>query len=313
MSRRTEIGLWMLLAIAVWVPSAEAQPLGPGCSPRVLCITDPQGVTFHSWYGSPVAFNSYAYWPAAGGYSPGFNGTTNGYFGGGIPAVASATTPEWTVQRTSVFPVGSYAVWNASPNALVSPWAPRLGSSEPAPRRDTALRLVSGDDVDQQQPFAEGDRLMREGQPARAYQRYLQVQSQTGDAGDVYFRQAFALVAMSRYEHAISKFQRGLQVDAEDSPTSLTLDEVFGESNREQTAEHLRRVAQWADSAPQSPSRRFLEACLRHFDDDPLTIDLLNAAEPQTGRSLAWKSLRLAHHRRSANATSLTEATTASE
>ena len=154
MSRCCWWRLALVLPFGLLVQTAEAQQFGMSYSPRALCVTDPYGIPFHSWYGSPIAYNSYFHMPSGGAYSSGYSGTTSGYFWGGIPAVASATTPEWVVQQTSVLPIGTYSPWTAYPGAYPAPWRPNSGmkparpNSQPtaqqdrmtSPARDTLIR-----------------------------------------------------------------------------------------------------------------------------------------------------------------------------
>ena len=120
--------LALLVSFSLSAQTAEAQQFAFGAAPRALCVTDPYGAAFQTWYGSPVAYNSYFYSSLNSGYASGYNATTNGYFWGGVPAVASATTSEWIVQRTSVFPVGAYSTWPVHPGAYGGSWTPRIGS-----------------------------------------------------------------------------------------------------------------------------------------------------------------------------------------
>ncbi|TXT38702.1 MAG: hypothetical protein FD138_287 [Planctomycetota bacterium] len=310
MSRCCWWGIALVLSSGLLVQSAEAQQFGMNSSPRASCVTDPYGTPFHSWYGSPIAFNSYFYMQYGGAYSSGYNGTSSGYYGGGIPAVASATTSEWVVQRTSVFPIGTFYPWAAYPGAIPSPWMPSIGkkltqpNSQPtaqrdgssSPARDTLIRLASGTLPMQkergQQNLAEGDRLLREGQNSQAYMRYLDVQRDEGNRGDVYFRQAFALVAMGRYSHAVAKLKRGLQVDPRYPRHATTLDEVFGEDNSEQTQEYLQQVARWTNADERDPDRMFLMGVLLHFDEDPRSSDFFDAAWRLTDRRQHLQAFR---------------------
>ncbi len=289
------------LALVLWsgllVQTVEAQPFGMSTAPRALCVTDPYGIPFHSWYGSPIAYNSYFSMPFGGAYSSlGYSGTTNGFFWGGVPAVASATTPEWVVQRTSVFPLGTYSPWLASPRPLSSPRLPGIGKqnrpaisnettrqgNDPHSSQDSPIQQVSGelpppDELDQR-VFAEGDRLLHDGEYARAYLRYLSFQREAGDRGAVYFRQAFALVAMGRYSHAVAKLKRGLQVEP-DFPSRVTaFDEAFGIDNTDQRKEILKQAARWTNAGPRDPDRLFLMGVLLHFENDPKSSELFDTA-----------------------------------
>lgn len=324
---------WLALALllaGVPVPSAEAQQFGGSCLPRPLSITDPYGTPFHSWYGSPVAFNSYVNPSFNGGINSGNVGVTNGYFGGGVPAVASATTPEWVVQRTSVFPIASYIPWAVSQRAIVAPWISRTDKkqmsleSQPRPLttfrteaqrdggrtreeilkaaeprfvqlegipptpNDTMIRQVSiawsASDERDQNDHAEGDRLFRDGQYGEAYRCYFNAQREVGDRCEVYFRQAYALVAMGRFSHAVAKLKRGLQVDPNYPRHGATLDEIFGVDDSTRKAEFLEQVACWTNSNCRDPDRLFLLGVILYFDEDPRSLALFRSAWTLAGR-----------------------------
>lgn len=288
MSRCCWWGLALLLLSGLMNSTAEAQQFGMNYSPRALCVTDPYGAQFHSWQGSPIAFNSYFYTQFGGTNSSFSGGTTTGYFGGGVPAVASANTPEWIVQRTSVFPIGTYSPWAEYPGAYVAPWRPHLGmqrtppSQQPLDERDTHIRQTSGSrpirDDRGAQALAEGDRLLRDGQNAQAYLRYLEAQRDLGSEGEIYFRQTFALVALGRHSHAVAKLKRGLQVEPNYPRRGVTLDEVFGVENKDQKDEHLQQVTRWTEANPRNPDRLILLGAMMHFDGNPRANDVLNAA-----------------------------------
>jgi hypothetical protein len=289
MLRDVASGLVLLWSIAVTTISANAQPLACVGTPRAWCVTDPYGTPFSSWYGSPVAFNSYFYMSANGGSSTGFgySTTTNGFYLGGVPAVASATTPEWIVQRTSVFPIGSYYPWANGLGPIRTPWIPQIGrkSSTPnsiplanreksaAPAGETHILQVSDSvttEVDRvQEALAEGDRLLRQGQHAQAYLSYLHAQREVGDRGEVYFRQAFALIAMGRFSHAVAKLKRGLQVDPNSLHHTAQFEKTLGTTNEGRAASYLQQVEQWAEAVPSDPDRLLLLGFLLRCIENP--------------------------------------------
>lgn len=332
--------LWLLIA-TLMTSAVEAQEFGANYLPRALCVTDPYGVSFHNWYGSPVAFNSYFSTPSNGAYSSGYNGATTGYYMGGVPAVASATTSEWIVQRTSVFPIGAYY-----PGALYPPlypqsyplpappppsiWAPRLGQKpaqqnarstarrEPHPHRaisptisrkpDVVIQQVSGHlpASDLSQPdssppeegassdIATGDRMLREGNYSEAYLCYLAAQRDVGDHSEVYFRQAFALVAMRRYTHAVAKLKKGLQLAPEAIQQAASFDEVLkidaddnavSSDRRDMKTEWLAQVRRWVKADARDLDRTLLMGFLLHCDRDPQAAEFLNAATKQAKRN----------------------------
>lgn len=244
-------GCWrlaLLLTIGLSVQRADAQTVLGG-SPRAWCVTDPHGTPFCSWYGSPVAFNSYFYLSSNGASSSGYSTVNNGYYLGGVPAVASATTPEWMVQRTSVFPINSYYPWTTYSGTFAGPWTSTnrsrsspintqtespdyaISSNELDALARLASHSVPGADEQGKQLLDEGDRLLREGQHTKAYLRYLAAQREVGDRGEVYFRQALALVAMGRHSHAVAKLKRGLQAEPDSLRPGASLKSTFGVDN----------------------------------------------------------------------------------
>ena len=331
MRRRCGAGLFLWLLLAGLRPqTAEAQPAMPpqyatSSQPyvasyltRAMCVTDPYGVSFHNWFGSPVAYNSYFSTPSSGAYSSGYNGATTGYFWGGVPAVASATTPEWIVQRTSIFPVTPYYPETVYPRSyLPSPaWTPRFGkkstppnvqvtahcesasprSSQPASvqRQASDIQQVSAVETPNEDvlssDIANGDRLLRTGKYTEAYLCYLAAQRDVGWDSEVYFRQAFALVAMQRYSHAVAKLKRGFQIAPDALQNAATLDEVLG-SNADDAdrlakkKEWFDRVSQWAKADSRDLDRQFLMGVLLHCDHDPRAGEFLNAASKLAGRN----------------------------
>ena len=137
---------WLLaivVSLAVHIQTAEAQysQFGANSYPRALSVTDPYGVPFYSWNGPPIGFNTSFYPQPGGAYPPGFGGAGYGNgFGGGIPVVASATTSEWVVQRTSVFPIYPYAYWGA----FTAPWARNMMLNQAPPRTRPRVSSITG-------------------------------------------------------------------------------------------------------------------------------------------------------------------------
>ena len=125
---------------------------------------------------------------------------------------------------------------------------------------------------------AEGDRFVHEGSFVKGYLKYLEAEREAQDRGEVYFRQAFTLVAMGRYPHAVLKLKRGLQVDPSWPQSPTLLDEVYGPTNAAQKTEFLQRVADWADQNVRDPDRLFLMGVLLQCNADPRSQEFLTAA-----------------------------------
>lgn len=319
MRRRCGPGLFLLLMLAGLMPQTAAaqpgmtEPYAASYLPRALCVTDPYGVSFHNWYGSPVAYNSYFSTPSNGSYSSGYNGATTGYYMGGVPAVASATTSEWVVQRTSVFPISPYYLY--PPDALYprsyppAPlWAPRLGKKSgtnnlrPTVKRGSPSRRPTESNsqnqsegiqqvsavatVQREEPPSDidaGDKLFREGEYTEAYLCYLTAQRDVGRHSEIYFRQAFALVAMQRYSHAVAKLKRAFQIDADALRQTTTLNDVLGvghdgADSQAKKKDWLERVSNWAKADPRDLERQLLLGVMLHCDRDPRADEFLNAA-----------------------------------
>jgi hypothetical protein len=224
-----------------------------------------------------------------------------GSYWGGYPSIVSSTWSPTIVinQATAVTrprPVVADSValqpvaQRLPANALdaVQQHAQKRENIPPPPDDETLVRTVSGSSragkERSKQYQAEGDRWLRDGQHVKAYLRYLEAQREAEDRGEVYLRQAFALVAMGRYSHAASKLKRGLQVDPTLARKGDSLDEVFGVENLELKLEYLQRVADWANADVRDPDRLFLVGALLHFDDDSRAAEFLNAAGKLGGR-----------------------------
>lgn len=176
------------------------------------------------------------------------------------------------------------------PNMLdiVQQHAERRANIPLPPDDESVVRSVSGSSraaKERSKQFqTEGDRWLREGQNVKAYLRYLEAQREAEDRGEVYFRQAFVLVAMGRYPHAVAKLKRGLQVDPQSGRTGKTLDEIYGVENVDHKVDYLQRVADWTNADVRDPDRLFLMGVLLHFDDDSRSGEFINAAWKIAGK-----------------------------
>lgn len=113
-----------------------------------------------------------------------------------------------------------------------------------------------------------GDMHFRRQKYSDAYQRYKKAAAAAPDLGDVYFRQGFSLVAMSRYESAAKAFKRGLALDPGLARSEFRLDQVYGENQLAKNA-HLEALADAAAEQPDDGDLMFLVGVLLYFDDQP--------------------------------------------
>ena len=316
------VGLILLvLAIGLGgvVPSAQARHwhVGVNYYARPYCVTD-----YYGWNAPVGGFGSGFGVSSGGYYRSSFSSVGYGPWGWGptvYPAYPSpfysgvvypgVIYPNVVVQQTTTMPIDLTIVNTPrDPNVarprvvVVNPALPRAPNMldivhQHAERRDnmplppddeTVVRAVSGSSRagrERSKQFqAEGDRWLREGQNVKAYLKYLEAQREAEDRGEVYFRQAFVLVAMGRYSHAVSKLKRGLQVDPKAALTGQSLDQVYGVENVDHKVEYLQRVADWANAEVRDPDRLFLMGVLLHFDDDARSGEFINAAWKIAGK-----------------------------
>lgn len=157
----------------------------------------------------------------------------------------------------------------------------------PVTLNDKTIHQASGSwaprDQRDQQGYVEGDRLFRQGRYGEAYQRYFDSQREIVDRGAVYFRQAYALIAMGRFSHAVAKLKRGLQVDPCYPRSGATLDEVFGLDGSNRKAEFVEQVTGWTKRNSRDPDRLFLLGVILYFDEDPRSTALFHDAQKLTG------------------------------
>ncbi len=302
---------WMLLVLAITLagaaPSAQAGHwhFGVGYHARPFCVTD-----YYGWHAPVVGFDNSYFLSSGGYYRSSFSGVRYAPWGW-APTVYPPIYPVYPgviVQQTTV-PIDLTIVNPprdpafARPRAVVAdPFQPKQPNvfdvaqqhaekraNIPAPPdEETVIRPVSGSSrlgKERSKQFqAEGDRWLREGQNVKAYLRYLEAQREAEDRGEIYFRQAFVLVAMGRYSHAVSKLKRGLQVDPKIAQHGQTLDQVYGVENVDQKVDYLQRVADWTNAEVRDPDRLFLMGVLLHFDEDSRAGEFINAAWKLAGK-----------------------------
>lgn len=299
---------WMsvlILAACLSVPAQQTQAghfhCGLNYYARPHCVTD-----YYGWHAPLVGFDNSYFLSSGGFYRSSFSGVR--YAQWGWAPTVYPVYPGAIVQQTTV-PIDLTIVNPPRDPAFVRPrvvvadpfqpkqpnvfdvvqqHAERRENLPPPPDDETVIRTVSGSSrmgKERSKKFqAEGDRWLHEGQNVKAYLRYLEAQREAEDRGEVYFRQAFALVAMGRYSHAVSKLKRGLQVDPQSARTGQSLDAVYGVENVDHKVDYLQRVADWTNADVRDPDRLFLMGVLLHFDEDSRSGEFLNAAWKLAGR-----------------------------
>ena len=298
---------WMLLVLAmslggsVQFARAGHWHFGVGYHARPFCVTD-----YYGWHAPVVGFDNSYFLSSGGYYRSSFSGVR--YAPWGWAPTVYPVYPGVVVQQTAV-PIDLTIVNPPRDPAFSRPRAVVADPFQPKPPNvldvaqqhaekraniptpldeEPVIRSVSGSSragKERSKQFqAEGDRWLREGQNVKAYLRYLEAQREAEDRGEIYFRQAFVLVAMGRYSHAVSKLKRGLQVDPKMAQHGQTLDEVYGVENVDQKVDYLQRVADWTNAEVRDPDRLFLMGVLLHFDEDSRAGEFINAAGKLAGR-----------------------------
>lgn len=301
-NRGCRLALGVLLCGAMQAVASAHWRCGFQNYARPICVTDCYG--YHGWHAPLVGFDSSFFLSTGGYYRSSFSEVRYGAWGW-APVVYPAYPlyPGVVVQQT-VFPMeltivrGGDATAPRAPIAVEQPRQPNVfdivqqhaerRAGIPNPPDDAAIvRPVSASSRAGRERSllaqAEGDRWLREGQHVKAYLRYLEAQREAEDRAEVYFRQAFALVAMGRYSHAVMRLKRGLQVDPAYPRTGATLDTVYGIENLEQKVDYLRRVTDWANADARDPDRLFLMGVMLHFDEDSRANEFFSAAWKLSG------------------------------
>ena len=295
----------MILAGCLSLPAQRTQAghwhFGMNHYARPHCVTD-----YYGWHAPLVGFDNSFFLSSGGFYRSSFSGTRYSQWGWAptvYPVYPGVIVQQTTVpiDLTIVNPPRDPAFVRArvvvaepfqpkQPNVfdVVQQRAERRENLPPPPDDATVVRAVSGSSRTGKERSkkvqAEGDRWLHEGQNVKAYLRYLEAQREAEDRSEVYFRQAFALVAMGRYSHAVSKLKRGLQVDPQSARTGQSLDAVYGVENVDHKVDYLQRVADWTNADVRDPDRLFLMGVLLHFDEDSRAGEFLNAAWKLAGR-----------------------------
>ncbi len=300
---------WLSMLALLGALSFSAQPTrashwhcGRGCYARPYCVTD-----YYGFHAPLTGFDSSFFLSTGGYYRSSFSSVRYSSWGWAptvypvypvypgvivqqttVPIQATISIADPVVARPRVVVVDPPPRKQSNVFDVVQQHAERRGNIPPPPDEETVIRPVSGSSrigkERSKQLQAEGDRWLHEGQHVKAYLRYLEAQREAEDRGEIYFRQAFVLVAMGRYSHAVSKLKRGLQVDPKYPQTGPTLDNVFGVENVEQKLDYLQRVADWADADVRDTDRLFLVGAMLHFDEDSRATEFLTAAGKLGGR-----------------------------
>lgn len=111
-----------------------------------------------------------------------------------------------------------------------------------------------------------GDRLFAEGKYRDAYGQYRNAAKAVPRLAEAYFRQVFALVAVGAYEPAARAAKTGLELHPEWPKGPFRLITLYG-NDEAAKREHIARLAEAVQQAPQNGDLLFLLGVMLHFDD----------------------------------------------
>jgi hypothetical protein len=129
-----------------------------------------------------------------------------------------------------------------------------------------------------------GDEHFRKQKYNEALERYKDASKSASDLADPYFRQAFALSAMSKYDAAARAIRRGLALDADWPAAEIQLKRLYGD-NLLAKATHWEVMAKAATDDPQNADLLFLLAVELYCDgqQDRSRAFFLRAKTLETG------------------------------
>jgi Tfp pilus assembly protein PilF len=113
-----------------------------------------------------------------------------------------------------------------------------------------------------------GDARMAQQEFADANGRYRKASQAAPQLADAWFRQAFALSAMGRYDQAMTAIKHGLRIDPNWAKSDFDLKELYGADKRLKDA-RLEALARAADGNPNDANLQFLVGIHLHFDGQP--------------------------------------------
>lgn len=165
-----------------------------------------------------------------------------------------------------------------------------VGREEPVVTRARQLIPPQPSSLEQQARSihfqGQGDIWLRQQNYLQAYSRYKQAASAAPDLAAPRFRMAYALIALKRYELAVTELVRGIQLDPRYPVTGDSPAKVFGPENQIAVNALPGQVADWVRQEMQAPDRLFLlGAVLRLNGDFERSHVCLEAAAQLTGQA----------------------------
>ena len=130
---------------------------------------------------------------------------------------------------------------------------------------------------------AYGDEKLREQKWSQACMNYRQSVDAAEDRAPAHVRLGFAYVAMRHFTLAVREFKRGLEIDPELPLSGDRLATIFGSESEAARKSIQHQLATWVRDGIDDPDRLFLLGVWLHYEDDPRSREVLEAALKRTG------------------------------
>jgi tetratricopeptide (TPR) repeat protein len=250
--------------------SKPAQPVGqppagrPADNARHGHPHQGAGQAYYFFRGySPYVAGAYAYDPYYGGY-----GYPYAY-----SSLYSPYPPPLYLPPDELF--GPRAVWRflgiddrsrLVPNANIIPPPARDDNLEAPEPKKGAQRATNAQAVARAWKFIRfGDARFAQQKYSEANQRYRTASESAPQLADAWFRQAFALLALGRYQQALGAIKRGLRINPNWARSDFNLKQLYADDEMAKNA-HRDALAEAAEANPNDADLLFLLGIHLHFD-----------------------------------------------
>jgi len=244
-------------------------------------------------YGFPIFGNGGAVFNGYSGYHSVYQSQTG--FGGlqqyyNVPPFQYSWQPQFQQQFQQQLPSGQFPRdplppppggqgFGRLPDFVPAP-APRghvinvrpVGPEEPVISKARQLLPPQPSSLDQKARSlhfqGQGDIWFQKQNFLQAYSRYKQAASAAADLAAPRFRMAYALIALKRYELAVTEMVRGIQLDPNYPVTGDGPTKVMGPENQIAANALPSQVADWVRQDMRSPDRLFLLGAILRMNGD---------------------------------------------
>lgn len=229
------------------------------------------GVYQRSYYGSgcsTLGYGSGIYSPYGTYYAPSSNYLE--YYSPSIYAPAElGYGPQALTQFLGLGRSAFTAPLAVDPKPLVAPPLPAAPAVPASTLKRPLVRHSNPETLRRARKYVTiGDELFREARYHEALQQYKSAVKIAPDLAEAFFRQSYAYIATSRYEHAATAIKRGIALDPREVGSGFKLASIYGDAHLAK-ATHVEGLAAAALEFPDNSDLVFLLGTFFHFDDAP--------------------------------------------